>query len=138
MNETPEHNGGEVVLYQFPDGEVRLDVRLDHESIWLTQKQMAELFDTSTDNVGLHLKNVCAEGELAEEATTEDSSVVQIEGSRRIRRSVKHYGLDAVISVSCRVNSARGTQFRIWAAPRCANTCCAATRSTSGMTMAST
>ena len=115
MNETPETNGGEVVLYQSPDGEVRLDVRLDHESVWLTQKQMAELFDTSPDNVGLHLKNVYAEGELVEGATTEDSSVVQTEGKRRVRRSVKHYSLDAVISVGYRVNSARGTQFRIWA-----------------------
>jgi prophage maintenance system killer protein len=115
MNESREHNGGEVVLYQSPDGEVRLDVRLEHESIWLTQKQMAELFGTSTDNVGRHVKNVYAEGELAEEATTEDSSVVQIEGSRRVRRSVRHYNLDAVISVGYRVNSARGTQFRIWA-----------------------
>ena len=114
-NETPETNGGEVVLYQSPDGEVRLDVRLDHESVWLTQKQMAELFDTSPDNVGLHLKNVYAEGELVEGATTEDSSVVQTEGKRRVRRSVKHYSLDAVISVGYRVNSARGTQFRIWA-----------------------
>ena len=115
MNETPETNGGEVVLYQSPDGEVRLDVRLEHDSVWLTQKQMAELFDTSSDNVGLHLKNVYAEGELVEGATTEDSSVVQTEGRRRVRRSVKHYSLDAVISVGYRVNSARGTQFRIWA-----------------------
>jgi prophage maintenance system killer protein len=115
MNETPETNGGEVVLYQSPDGDVRLDVRLEHESVWLTQKQMAELFDTSPDNVGLHLKNVYAEGELVEGATTEDSSVVQTEGKRRVRRSVKHYSLDAVISVGYRVNSARGTQFRIWA-----------------------
>jgi hypothetical protein len=94
---------------------VRLDVRLERESIWLSQKQMAELFDTTTDNVGLHLKNVYTEGELAEKATTEDSSVVQIEGGRRVRRSVKHFSLDAVISVGYRVNSARGTQFRIWA-----------------------
>ena len=93
---------------------MRLDVRLDHESIWLTQKQMAELFDTSTDNVGLHLKNVFTEGELAEEATTEDSSVVQIEGSRRIRRSVKHYRLrpvpeyaDCSILVHSNVTAAR-------------------------------
>jgi len=115
INETPGHNGGEVILYQSPDGEVRLDVRLERESIWLSQKQMAELFDTTTDNVGLHLKNVYTEGELAEKATTEDSSVVQIEGGRRVRRSVKHFSLDAVISVGYRVNSARGTQFRIWA-----------------------
>ena len=115
MSESPDIPGGEVVLYESPDGDVRLDVRLEHESVWLTQRQMAELFDTSTDNVGLHLKNVYAEGELDESATTEDSSVVQREGVRRVRRSLKHYNLDAVISVGYRVNSARGTQFRIWA-----------------------
>jgi len=115
MNDTSELDGGEVVLYDSPDGEVRLDVRLEHESIWLTQRQMADLFDTSTDNVGLHLKNVYGEGELAEEATTENSSVVRSEGRRRVRRTVRHYSLDAVISVGYRVNSARGTQFRIWA-----------------------
>jgi len=109
MNDTSEHNGGEVVLYESPDGEVRLDVRLERESIWPTQKQMADLFDTSTDNIGLHLKNVYGEGELAEEATTEDSSVVRLEGSRRVRRTVKHYSLDAIISVGYRVDAARGT-----------------------------
>jgi hypothetical protein len=85
MNETPQHDGGEVILDQSPDGEVRLK----HDSICVTQKQMAELFDTSTDKVGLHLKSVWAEGELAEEATTEDSSVVRLEMIRRVRRSVK-------------------------------------------------
>jgi prophage maintenance system killer protein len=115
MSESSEHDGGEVVLYQSSDGEVRLDVRLEHESIWLTQKQMAELFDTSTDNVGLHVNNVYSEGELEESATTEESSVVRTEGARRVRRSIRHYNLDAVISVGYRVNSARGTQFRIWA-----------------------
>jgi prophage maintenance system killer protein len=107
--------GGEVIVYEAPDGEVRVDVRLERESIWLSQRQMADLFGTSTDNVGLHLKNVYAEGELAEEATTEDCSVVQSEGQRRVRRKVKHYNLDAILSVGYRVNSKRGTQFRIWA-----------------------
>ena len=111
MNETPETNAGEVILYQSPDGEVRLDVRLEHDSVWLTQKQMAELFDTSSDNVGLHLKNVYAEGELVEGATTEDSSVVQTEGRRRVRRSVKHYSLDAVISVGYRVSERDPTRL---------------------------
>jgi len=106
---------GEVALYEAPDGHVRLDVLLERETIWLSQKQMAELFDTSTDNVGLHLRNVYAEGELAEEATTEDYSVVQLEGTRRVRRQVMHYSLDAILSVGYRVNSKRGTQFRIWA-----------------------
>jgi len=107
--------GGEVVVYQAPNGEVRVEVRLARETIWLSQRQMAELFDTSTDNVGLHLKNVFAEGELAEAATTEDYSVVQTEGRRQVRRKLKHYNLDAILSVGYRVNSLRGTQFRIWA-----------------------
>ena len=115
MSEAGEPDSGDVVLYQSPDGEVRLDVRLEHDTIWLTQKQMAELFDTSTDNVGLHLKNVYAEGELEESATAEESSVVRTEGDRQVRRLIRHYSLDAVISVGYRVNSARGTQFRIWA-----------------------
>ena len=110
MSDTPEHSGGEVVLYESSDGEVRIDVRLENESIWLTQRQMAKLFDTSTDNIGLHLKTVYGEGELAEEATTEDSSVVRLEGSRRVRRTVKHYSLDAIISVGYRVDSVRGNE----------------------------
>jgi hypothetical protein len=91
--------GGEIALYEAPDGQVRLDVRLERETIWLSQKQMAELFDTSTDNVGLHLKNVYAEGELGEGATTEEYSVVQSEGTRQVRRQLKHYNLDAILSV---------------------------------------
>ena len=106
---------GEIALYEAPDGQVRLDVRLERETIWLSQKQMAELFDTSTDNVGLHLKKVYAKGELGEEATTEDYSVVQAEGTRQVHRQLRHYNLDAIISVGYRVNSKRGTQFRIWA-----------------------
>ena len=107
--------GGEVVVYEDPVGEVRVDVRLERETVWLSQRQMADLFDTSTDNVGLHLKNVFAEGELVEAVTTEDYSVVQIEGRRKVRRKVKHYNLDAVLSVGYRVSTKRGTQFRIWA-----------------------
>ncbi|MCC6728751.1 MAG: virulence protein RhuM/Fic/DOC family protein [Chthonomonadales bacterium] len=112
MTEPPH---GQIVVYEAPGGEVRVDVRLARETVWLSQRQMAEIFDTSTDNVGLHLKNVFGEGELDESATTEDYSVVQTEGRRRVRRSVRHYDLDAVISVGYRVNSRRGTQFRIWA-----------------------
>jgi len=115
VSEPREPDAGDVVLYQSPDGEVRLDVRLERDTLWLTQRQMAELFDTSSDNVGLHLKHVYAEGELVESATTEESSVVRKEGARQVRRPIRHYNLDAVISVGYRVNSARGTQFRIWA-----------------------
>jgi len=110
-----ETTRGEIVVYQAPDGEVRVDVRLERETVWLSQRQMAEIFDTSSDNVGLHLKNIFGEGELEEAATTEESSVVQTEGRRQVRRRVKHYNLDAIISVGYRVNSKRGTQFRIWA-----------------------
>ena len=107
--------GGEIVVYEAPDGEIRVDVRLEQNTVWLTQRQIAELFDTSTDNIGLHVKNIFNEGELDESATTEDSSVVQMEGKRRVTRKIKHYNLDAIISVGYRVNSKRGTQFRIWA-----------------------
>lgn len=107
--------GGEVLVYEAPDGGVRVEVKLDRDTVWLTQRQMADLFDTSTDNVGLHLKNVFADDELDEAATTEDFSVVQSEGKRRVRRQVKHYNLDAIISVGYRVNSRRGVRFRQWA-----------------------
>lgn len=105
----------EIALYAALDGDLQMEVRVDAETVWLTQRQMADLFDTSIDNVGLHIKNVYADGELSEKATTEDSSVVQTEGRRKVRRDVKHYNLDAIISVGYRVNSKRGTQFRIWA-----------------------
>ncbi len=106
---------GEVVLYQSPDGAVELDVRLERESLWLSQRQMSLLFDKDTDTIGLHLRNIYREGELEESATTEESSVVQTDGNRRVKRRVRLFNLDAVISVGYRVKSLRGTQFRIWA-----------------------
>jgi prophage maintenance system killer protein len=105
----------QIVLYPAPDGGVALDVRLDRETVWLTQRQMADLFGKDTDTIGLHLRNTYREGELEEAATTEDSSVVQTEGRRRVTRRLRFYSLDAIISVGYRVNSKRGTQFRIWA-----------------------
>lgn len=110
-----EKPGGEIVVYETPEGGIRVDVRLDRETVWLTQRQMAELFESSPDNISLHLKNIFENKELEESATTEDSSVVQIEGNRRIRRQLKHYNLDAIISVGYRVNSRRGVRFRQWA-----------------------
>ena len=92
-----------------------IQVRLHDENIWLTQKSMAQLFDCSTDNIALHLKNIFQTGELDEMATTEDSSVVQKEGKRNVSRNIKFYNLDAVISVGYRINSVRATQFRKWA-----------------------
>ena len=107
--------GGQVVVYDTADGAVHVDVRLEQETVWLTQRQMAAVFQTSTDNVSLHLKNIFADEELSERATTEDFLVVQSEGQRQVRRSLKHYNLDAVISVGYRVNSKRGVRFRQWA-----------------------
>lgn len=105
----------QISLYQSADGQIQLNVSLDQDTVWLTQRQMATLFDTSTDNISLHLKHIYDEAELDEAATTEDFSVVQEEGTRRVRRRIKHYNLDAVISVGYRVSSARATQFRQWA-----------------------
>ncbi len=107
--------GGEILLYQSKDGRTTLDVRLEHESVWLTQKHMADLFGKNTDTIGLHIRNIYKEKELSESATTEDSSVVRTEGGRRVKRKIKYYNLDVIISVGYRVKSQRGTQFRIWA-----------------------
>ena len=107
-------NENQIVVYQ-PNETVRLDVRLENETVWLTQSQMATLFGCSSDNVGLHLKNVYAVGELARESTTEDFSVVRMEGLRQVRRKVTCYNLDAIISVGYRVNSILGVKFRQWA-----------------------
>jgi hypothetical protein len=115
MTQNSINSGGEVVLYEAPDGEVRLDVRLERETVWLTQLQMATLFGTTPENVLMHLKNVYAEKELVERSTTKDFLAVRTEGKRRVRRKLKHYNLDAIISVGYRVSSKRGTQFRIWA-----------------------
>lgn len=104
----------QLVIYQPDDGSA-VSVRLEGNTLWLTQRQLAELFATSTDNISLHLKNIYSQGELAETATTEDFSVVQKEGQRSVSRKVKHYNLDAIISVGYRVNSKCGTQFRQWA-----------------------
>ncbi|RUO18102.1 hypothetical protein CWE08_11930 [Aliidiomarina iranensis] len=104
-----------IEIYQTDDGQVQLQLRLEQESLWLTQVQMAELFETSSDNISLHLKNIYQEQELQELATTEDFSVVRQEGKRQVQRQIKHYNLDAIISVGYRVSSTRATQFRIWA-----------------------
>ncbi|MDA9818459.1 virulence RhuM family protein [Flavobacteriaceae bacterium] len=105
----------EFLLYSSDNGDIKIDVFLQDENIWLTQKRMSELFGTSTDNIGLHLKNIYADEELKESSTTEDFSVVQNEGARSVRRTVKFYNLDVIIAVGYRVNSKRATQFRIWA-----------------------
>jgi len=110
---TTLNGGGEVVLYEAPDGGAQVDVRFDRDAVWLFQPQMSVLFKTSTDNIGLHLKNIFKDRELEESATTEEYSAVQKEGRRGVRRKLKHYNLDAIISVGYRVNTKRGVQFRI-------------------------
>lgn len=108
---------GEIEIYQSTSG-TEVQVVLKKKTLWLTQRQMAELYGKDTDTIGLHLKNIYQDAELNEAATTEEYSVVQTEGKRKVRRSLKHYNLDAIISVCYRVNSNRGTQFRIWATQR--------------------
>ena len=105
----------EIVLFESRDGAVTLPVPVRDESVWLTRMQMADLFDVTPQNITIHLKKVYAAGELEREATSKDFLRVQTEGGRQITRSVNCYSLDAIISVGYRVNSARATQFRIWA-----------------------
>lgn len=105
----------QFLVYNTPNDNITINTIVKDETIWLTQKAMAELFGCSTDNISLHLKNIYKDAELLEEATTEDFSVVQKEGSRKVSRELTFYNLDAIISVGYRVNSAKATQFRIWA-----------------------
>jgi len=105
----------DLILYTTDDGRSQIKLRAKDQTVWLTQREMAELFDVSTDNVGLHLKNVFEDGELSREASTEESSVVQTEGGREVRRPVTLYNLDAILAVGYRVRSSRGVQFRRWA-----------------------
>lgn len=104
----------EFLIFQIEGKEDGVQVVYHKESVWCTQKAMAQLFDCSSDNIGLHLKNIYETGELAQEATTEYFSVVQTEGERQVNRKLKFHNLDAIISVGYRVNSTRATQFRQW------------------------
>lgn len=107
-----------IEIYQSQDGTTNIEVQFNQDTVWLSQAQMASIFDTSTDNISLHLKNIFSEGELDEKATTEDFSVVRQEGMRKVTRQLKHYNLDAIISVGYRVKSSTATRFRIWATAR--------------------
>lgn len=103
------------ILYTTPSGEVRVDVFLEEETVWLTQKAIASLFATTSQNITIHLKNIYDQGELLENSTCKDFLQVQKEGTRLVERKQKYYNLDAIISVGYRVNSSKATQFRIWA-----------------------
>jgi hypothetical protein len=116
MNElAPRESGGEFLLYQTEDGRIKLDVRLQDETVWLTQPLMAELFQTTQQNISQHIRNVFEEGELTPEATHKKFLSVRREGKRDVRRALDFYNLDMIISVGYRVKSLIATRFRIWA-----------------------
>ncbi len=106
---------GQIVIYQAADGSIATEVRLEGETVWLSQKQMAELFDKDVRTINEHVINAFEEGELAREATIRKFRIVRQEGRRQVEREIEHYNLDVIISVGYRVNSKKGTQFRIWA-----------------------
>ena len=108
----------EFILYQTEDGQTRVQCRLDDETLWLTQAQIAELFQTTPQNVTLHLKAIFGEGELDEAATCKDYLQVRSEGGREVTRKLRHYSLEAILAIGFRVRSLRGTQFRQWATAR--------------------
>ena len=108
----------QIEIFKTNDDQTIVQVRFENDTVWLNQKQMAELFDKDSDTIGLHLKNIFSEEELKENSTTELFSVVQKEGKRNVKRNIKCYNLDAIISVGYRVNSKQGTQFRQWATKR--------------------
>ena len=111
MNQTPSAiPDSRILLYTSPDGQVQLDIRLQDDTLWMTQQMMAELFQTTVPNINVHIKNI-----LQEEGTIKEILIVRKEGSRSVRRPVNFYNLDMILSVGYRVNTQRGTQFRIWA-----------------------
>jgi len=109
---------GEVLVYQTEGGQIKVDVRLEDETVWLTQQQMADLFQTTVPNISMHMRNIYGEGELAPEATVKKFLTVRREGRRQVQRELEHHNLDAIISVGYRVKSAVATRFRIWATER--------------------
>ncbi len=115
MKKENNESTGQFILYQTEDGRTRLEVTFQGETVWLTQKQMAELFQKDVRTISEHIRNVYEEGELTPEPTIRNFRIVQSEGKRQVERDVAHYNLDVIISVGYRVKSHRGTQFRIWA-----------------------
>jgi hypothetical protein len=112
---TPPPSGGQFIVYQTEDGKLKIDVRFEGETVWLTQQQLSELFQTNVPNVSMHLKNLFAEGELRSDSVVKESLTTAADGKRY---ATKFYNLDVIISVGYRVKSLRGTQFRIWATQR--------------------
>jgi hypothetical protein len=106
---------GEIIIYLPDDKSAKLEVRIDEETVWLTQAQMVELFSSTKQNISLHINNIFNEGELDQNSTVKEYLTVQIEGTRRVNKKITIYNLDVIISVGYLVKSQRGTQFRIWA-----------------------
>ena len=113
-----DQNQSQILLYQTADGHSRIEVHLQDETVWLSQKLMAELFQTTIANINLHIKNIYAEKELLPERTIKESLIVRQEGTRQVQRTVVFYNLDMILAVGYRVRSHRGTQFRQWATER--------------------
>lgn len=119
MNQPPSAiPNSEILLYTSPDGKVQLDIRMQDDTLWMTQQMMAELFQTTVQNIIMHVGNIYKEAELQRKGTCKDFLQVRKEGSRTVRRPVNFYNLDMILSVGYRVNTRRGTQFRIWATQR--------------------
>jgi hypothetical protein len=116
MSDQPSNS--QLLIYQTEDGRIKLDVRFEGETVWLTQPMIADLFESTIPNVSMHLRNLFAEGELAPEATVKNFLTVRKEGARQVSRSLEYYNLDAIISVGYRVKSKTATRFRIWATQR--------------------
>lgn len=112
------NNESNFLMYQTENGDTKIQVRLEGETVWMTQKAMAELFQKGVPTINEHIKNIYAEGELTEEATIRKNRIVQVEGSREVEREVTFYNLEVIIAVGYRVRSHRGTQFRQWATER--------------------
>lgn len=111
-------NNSDILIYQNQDGNIKIDVRLEEETVWLTQAQLCELFQKSKATVSEHIRNIFEEGELDPSATVRKFRTVKLEGNREVARELEYYNLDVIISVGYRVKSVQGTQFRIWATQR--------------------
>ncbi len=110
-----QNEHGEIIIYQAEDGQNLLEVHLEEETVWLTLNQMADLFERDKSVISRHLHTIYSSGELDKEATVAKNATVQMEGSRKVRRDIEWYNLDAIISVGFRVNSKRGVRFHQWA-----------------------
>jgi len=106
---------GEIILYKSPEGDTQIDVKLEEDTVWLTQEQICRLFNKVKSTVSYHITSIFKEGELSKSSTVRKFRTVQIEGKRKIERELEYYNLDVIISVGYRVNSKRVTKFRIWA-----------------------